>query len=205
MCRLLTTPERQTPRTAKENEQPEGARSPPKRSAAERRAGEATEAAQTGHNDARRATAHARARAPKAQPNGGRRSAATEPPSEASGSETSPPTTNTPHGCRVAEGAGGSSPPGRRGNEGTRRPTEPREGGAQTSPLPAAIGRAEGRRRAPPNEEGRKAREPRDPEGLAAGGRAATSCPRRGDKLTFVNLVLSTCKTTTYIYLGMEI
>ena len=160
LCWLLTTPERQTPRTAKENEQPEGARSPPKRSAAERRAGEATEAAQTGHNDARRATAHDRARAPKAQPSGGRRSVATEPPSEASGSETSPQTTNTPHGCRVAEGAGGSSPRGRRGNEGTRRLTEPREGGAQTSPLPAAIVRAEGRRRAPPNEEGKAGRFP---------------------------------------------
>ena len=182
---------------AKENEQPEGARSPPKRSVAERRAGEATEAAQTGHNDARRATAYARARAPKAQPNGGRRSAATEPPSEASGSETSLPTTNTPHGCRVAEGAGGSSPPGRRGNEGTRRPTEPRDEGSQRCPLPAAIVRAEGQKREPRNEEGRKAREPRDPEGMAAGGRAATSCSRRVDKLTFVNSVLSTCKTTT--------
>ena len=140
----------------------------------------------------------------RSQPSGGRRSAATEPPSEARGLLPPSPAA-TLYACGVAAGAEGSSPRGRRGNEGARRPTEPREGGAQTSPLPAAIVRAEGRRRAPPNEEGRKAREPRDPEGVAAGARAATFCPRKGDKLTFVNLMLSTCKTTTYIYLGMEI
>lgn len=56
----------------KKNEQPEGARSPPKRSEAERRAGKATEEARTGHNEARGATAHAQARAPKAQTSGAR-------------------------------------------------------------------------------------------------------------------------------------
>ena len=205
MCRLLTTPERQTLRTAKENEQPEGARSLPKRSVAERRAGEATEAAQTGHNDDRRATAHARARAPKAQPLGARRSAATERPSETSGSEASPPTTNMPHGCRVAVWAGGDRKRGRRGNEGTRRPTAPRDDGAHgwlTAPSDRGGGKPDG---APRNEEGRETREPRDPEGVASGSLSVPSCPRRVDNLTFVNCGLSNCKTVTYIYLDMEI
>ena len=48
----------------KKNENTEGARSPPKRSEAKRRAGEATEEARTGHNDARGAIVHAQSRAP---------------------------------------------------------------------------------------------------------------------------------------------
>ena len=113
--------------------------------------------------------------------------------------------TNKPHGCRVAVWAGGDRKRGRRGNEGTRRPTAPRDEGAHgrlTAPSDSGGGKTAG---APRNEEGKEAREPRDPEGMAAGSLSVPSCPRRVDELTFVNLVFSTCKTTTYIYLGMEI
>ena len=139
------------------------------------------------------------------KPHGARRSVATERPSEASGSETSPPTTNTPHGCGVAEGSGRGRKRGRRANEGTRRPTAPRDDGAHgrlTDRCDSAGGKTDG---APRNEEGRETREPREPEGVAAGALSAPSCPRRGDNLTFVNCVLSNCKTVTYTYLGMEI
>ena len=105
--------------------------------------------------------------------------------------------TNMPQGRGVAVWAGGERKRGRRGNEGTRRPTEPRDEGAHgrlTAPSDRGGGKTDG---APRNEEGKEAREPRDPEGMASGSLSFPSCPRREDKLTFVNSVLSTCKTTT--------
>ena len=105
----------------------------------------------------------------------------------------------------MAVGAGRGRKRGRRGNEGTRRPTEPRDDGAHgrlTARSDRAGGKTDG---APRNEEGRETREPRDPEGVAAGALSAPSCPRRVDNLTFVNLVLYICKSVTYAYLGMEI
>lgn len=100
-------------------------------------------------------------------------------------------------GCRGGRREQPARAEGERGNEPTDRTERRRSADEPTARSEGEAGeRAEGRRRAPPNEEGRKAREPRDPEGVAAGGRAAPSCPRRGDKLTFVNSVLSTCKTT---------
>ena len=159
----------------------------------------------TGHNAARGATANADASPPKAETPRGETERSDRTPQRRSDSEGATQRQTPRMGMRVAEGAGRGRKRGRRANEGTRRPTAPRDDGAHgrlTDRSDRAGGETDG---APRNEEGRETREPREPEGVAAGALSAPSCPRRGDNLTFVNCVLSNCKTVTYTYLGMEI
>ena len=70
-------------------------------------------------------------------PHGARRSVATERPREGAIATEQPNDKHPAWFCGVAVGAGRGRKRGRRGNEGTRRPTAPRDDGAQTSPLPA--------------------------------------------------------------------
>lgn len=120
----------------KKNENTEGARSPPKRSEAKRRAGEATEAARTGHNDARGATAHAQARAPKAQTPRGETERSDRTPPRGERQRDEPP--NDKHPAWMWGGSGGrkgqkARAEGERGNEATDRTERRRRAGKPTA------------------------------------------------------------------------
>ena len=159
----------------------------------------------TGYNAAREATANADASPPKAETPRGETERSDRTPPRRSDSDGATQRLTPRMGMRAAEGAGRDRKRGRRANEGTRRPTAPRDDGAHgrlTARSDRAGGKTDG---APRNEEGREAREPREPEGVAAGALSVPSCPRRVDNLTFLNCGLSNCKTVTYTYLGMEI